>query len=70
MEAPRAPGIVSDPGQLLSRQDGHTARHPDPGARAYWLAACTAWAIRSLAFTITRLDINNSRALVYICLTS
>lgn len=30
----RAPGIVSGPGQLLSRQDGHSARHPDPSVRA------------------------------------
>lgn len=40
MEAPGAPGgVVSDPGQLLSRQGGHTARHPDPSAQAYWLPA-------------------------------
>lgn len=41
MEAPRAPGVVSDPGQLLSRQAGRTAVHPDPGARAHWLPAPT-----------------------------
>lgn len=29
------PGVLSDPEQLLSRQDGHTARHSDPSTRAH-----------------------------------
>lgn len=48
-------------GQLLSRQDGHAARHP---------GCPSCFGHCSPAVTITRLDINNSLALVYICLTS
>lgn len=62
------PALCQTPGQLLSRQSGHTARHPDPSTRAHWLPLLLRRF--SLTFTITPHDINNSGVLAHICLSA